>query len=68
MATIVDGVLNTIQNAAGVFTKGGQPSSQGYIMALDAGTTSVRAILFDEYGMKVAQAQRPITVTFPNPG
>ena len=68
MATIIDGVLNTIQNAAGAFNRGGQPSEQGYIMALDAGTTSVRAILFDEYGMKVAQAQRPINVTYPNPG
>ncbi|MCI1665715.1 MAG: glycerol kinase GlpK [Atopobiaceae bacterium] len=41
---------------------------QGYVMALDAGTTSVRAILFDEYGCKVAQAQRRIGVRYPHPG
>ncbi|MBQ6395725.1 MAG: glycerol kinase GlpK, partial [Atopobiaceae bacterium] len=43
-------------------------SEHGYIMALDAGTTSVRAILFDEFGGKVAQAQRPINISYPNPG
>ena len=30
--------------------KAGEQYSSGYIMALDAGTTSVRAVLFDEYG------------------
>ena len=39
-----------------------------YVMALDAGTTSVRAILFDEYGCKVAQSQRPLTMGYPQPG
>ena len=43
-------------------------SSNGYIMALDAGTTSVRAILFDEYGCRVAQASRDIAITYPQPG
>jgi glycerol kinase len=37
-------------------------------MALDAGTSSVRAILFDEKGAQVAVAQRPLTITYPQPG
>lgn len=39
-----------------------------YIMALDAGTTSVRAIIVDEFGGVVAQASRPLKVRFPRPG
>ncbi|MDO4436556.1 MAG: glycerol kinase GlpK [Coriobacteriaceae bacterium] len=39
-----------------------------YIMALDAGTTSVRAVIVDEYGGIVAQASRPITTVYPEPG
>ncbi|MCH3942733.1 MAG: glycerol kinase GlpK [Atopobiaceae bacterium] len=40
----------------------------GYVMALDAGTTSVRAILFDEYGCKVATASRPLSISYPQSG
>ena len=39
-----------------------------YIMALDSGTTSVRAVIVDEYGCIVAQASRPITPIYPQPG
>lgn len=55
---------------AGLAGLGVKPTqgSQSYIMALDAGTTSVRALLFDEYGMKVAQAKRSITMMYPHPG
>ena len=66
MGTIVEGILSDIRKGAGAVA--GSTESQGYIMALDSGTTSVRAILFDEYGMKVAQAQRPITMIYPHPG
>ena len=38
------------------------------ILALDQGTTSSRAILFDENGDKIAQAQRPLEQHFPRPG
>ena len=62
MATIMDSVMGSLG------TKRDVPGSQGYVMALDAGTTSVRAILFDEYGCKVAQAQRSISISYPNPG
>ncbi len=42
--------------------------SGSYIMALDSGTTSVRAVIVDEYGGIVAQASRAITTSYPQPG
>jgi glycerol kinase len=39
-----------------------------FILALDQGTTSSRAILFDHEGSAVASAQRPVTQYFPQPG
>lgn len=39
-----------------------------YIMSLDAGTTSVRAIIFDEEGRPIGQASRPIKNFYPHPG
>ncbi len=39
-----------------------------FILALDAGTTSVRAILFDHSGQIAAVAQREIRQIFPQPG
>ena len=39
-----------------------------YIMALDAGTTSNRCILFDKKGTIRAMAQREFTQIFPRPG
>ncbi len=39
-----------------------------YIMALDAGTTSNRAILFDHRGSICSVAQREFTQFFPQPG
>ena len=39
-----------------------------FILALDQGTTSSRAILFDHDGNPVASAQRPLTQHFPHPG
>ncbi|MBA4142387.1 MAG: glycerol kinase GlpK [Nitrosospira sp.] len=39
-----------------------------YILALDAGTTSVRAILFDHDGQIRAVAQQEIRQVFPQPG
>jgi glycerol kinase len=38
------------------------------ILALDQGTTSSRAILFDQHGSILAIAQRPLTPIFPQPG
>jgi glycerol kinase len=61
--TIVDSVLDGMGEAE-------RPDSGdgGYVMALDAGTTSVRAILFDEYGCKVATASRPLSISYPQSG
>lgn len=39
-----------------------------YIMALDAGTTSSRCILFNEKGERVSSAQKEFTQQFPKPG
>ena len=39
-----------------------------YIMALDAGTTSNRCILFDKEGNVCSVAQKEFTQIFPQPG
>ncbi len=39
-----------------------------YILSLDAGTTSVRAIVFDQEGLICAAAQKEIRQIFPQPG
>ena len=39
-----------------------------YVLALDAGTTSVRAILFDHDGLPCEVAQREIRQFYPQPG
>ncbi|HYR33074.1 MAG TPA: FGGY family carbohydrate kinase, partial [Burkholderiales bacterium] len=39
-----------------------------YVLALDQGTTSSRAILFDEHGAPVAMAQREFRQIYPQPG
>ncbi len=41
---------------------------QQFILALDQGTTSSRAILFDRKGHIVSQAQKEFTQIFPRPG
>ena len=40
----------------------------GYILALDQGTTSSRAILFDTSGNAVIKAQYPLKPIYPRPG
>ncbi|HYL87578.1 MAG TPA: glycerol kinase GlpK [Burkholderiales bacterium] len=39
-----------------------------YVLALDQGTTSSRAILFDEHGAPVSVAQREFKQIYPQPG
>ncbi len=39
-----------------------------YVLALDQGTTSSRAILFDRYGRIVNISQKEFTQIYPNPG
>ena len=42
--------------------------SKSVIVALDQGTTSSRAILFDKQGRIVSSAQKEFTQFFPKPG
>ena len=44
------------------------PQGGTYIMALDSGTTSVRAMILDEYDEIVAQSSRALKTTYPSPG
>ena len=39
-----------------------------YILSIDQGTTSSRAVVFDHAGQVVAMAQREFTQHFPRPG
>ena len=41
---------------------------QTCILALDQGTTSSRAILFDRSGRELAKAQKQFTQSYPRPG
>ena len=41
---------------------------KNYILALDQGTTSSRAIVFDKAGKIVAKAQHDFTQLYPKPG
>ncbi len=43
-------------------------SSKKFVLALDQGTTSSRALLFDRDGRVVSRAQREFTQHFPQPG
>lgn len=42
--------------------------AEQYILSIDEGTTSTRAILFDHNGNEVASAQKEISQYFPEPG
>lgn len=46
----------------------GKDVSKKYVMALDQGTTSSRAILFDEEGRIRGMAQKEFTQLYPKPG
>ena len=39
-----------------------------YVLAIDQGTTSSRAILFNHQGRIITLAQKPLPPYFPNPG
>jgi glycerol kinase len=47
---------------------GAPTTSKKWVLALDQGTTSSRALIFDDRGRIVAQAQREFTQFFPQPG
>ena len=41
---------------------------ESYVLALDQGTTSSRAILFNKSGLAIGQKQLPFRQIFPRPG
>ena len=41
---------------------------QKYILAIDHGTTSTRAVLFDKAANVVEIAQKETTISYPHPG
>lgn len=43
-------------------------SSEQYVLALDQGTTSSRALIFNHNGKVVAMSQKPIEQLYPRPG
>ncbi|EOJ92653.1 glycerol kinase [Enterococcus faecalis EnGen0370] len=43
-------------------------AEEKYIMAIDQGTTSSRAIIFDKKGNKIGSSQKEFTQYFPNAG
>ncbi|MGZ6312547.1 MAG: glycerol kinase GlpK [Candidatus Limnocylindrales bacterium] len=43
-------------------------AARRYVLALDQGTSSSRAVLFDEGARPVAMAQREVACSFPRPG
>jgi glycerol kinase len=45
-----------------------QPMKERYVLALDQGTTSSRAILFNKSGVIIGQKQIPFKQIFPRPG
>ena len=49
-------------------SKGGMNCMAKFVMALDAGTTSNRCILFNEKGEMCSVAQKEFTQYFPKPG
>jgi len=42
--------------------------TQNLILAIDQGTTSTRALIFDEYGKIIAKSQKELTLTTPQSG
>jgi glycerol kinase len=50
------------------FSKSGNNQMKKYILALDQGTTSSRAIVFNSSGLPVAVVQKEFTQYFPEPG
>jgi glycerol kinase len=42
--------------------------SARYILALDEGSSSARAVIFDDSGRPVSEASRPLSALFPHPG
>ena len=55
-------------SGAGATGATGATSAKRFVLALDQGTTSSRAIVFDRSGKAVASAQQEFPQIFPGPG
>src|SRR5690348_18285038 len=60
--------LNQSGSPAGSRSKRVESSGVKYVLALDQGTTSSRAIVFDEQGRSRGAAQKEFRQYFPKPG
>jgi glycerol kinase len=58
----------TVRHAPAVKVKGRQFMAKHHVLAIDQGTTSTRAILFDGKGRPLASAQRELQQFFPADG
>ena len=57
-----------MQNIKNIHYGRKEKAMEKYIMALDAGTTSSRCILFNKKGEMISMAQKEFTQYFPKPG
>ena len=61
--------VNPFTQAGAFYTGGGKGAAmKGYLIALDQGTTSSRAVIFDTAGRVAALAQYPFRQYYPKPG
>jgi glycerol kinase len=60
--------LRLVHDTCGQPLPHGVPMAQRYILAIDQGTTSSRALLFDAHGHVAGMAQREFSQIFPQPG
>lgn len=49
-------------------SNGGILTMPKYVLSIDEGTTSTRAVIYDKKGKVIASAQREITMFYPEPG
>lgn len=62
---IIENVRSTSPKEYFFFPGGQFMSQEKYIMAIDQGTTSSRAIIFNKKGEKVSSSQKEFTQIFP---
>lgn len=65
---IIENVRSTSPKEYFFFPGGQFMSQEKYIMAIDQGTTSSRAIIFNKKGEKVSSSQKEFTQIFPQAG
>ena len=66
-----NGIVQSVQEPTAADNQGRRPSpvtTERYILAIDQGTTSTRAMLFDEKGWPQGMAQRELRQIYPRAG